>query len=112
MENLDYVGQTPECSYYGVEEMSVGERTEILDWYETQMFEVFHKRRVLESYCQDDVTVLRQACRVSRGEFMLVGNIDVFQGSITNASACNKLLRKLFLRPDTIGLIPTGIQET
>jgi len=28
--------------------------------------------------------------------------------TITIASACNKLLRKRFLKPDTIGLIPTG----
>ena len=31
-----------------------------------------------------------------------------FQESITIASACNKILRKLFLEPDTIGFIPTG----
>jgi hypothetical protein len=39
---------------------------------------------------------------------MLVGNIEVFQESVTIASACNKALRKLFQKPDTIGLIPTG----
>jgi hypothetical protein len=32
----------------------------------------------------------------------------MFQESITIASACNKVLRKRFLKPDTIGLIPTG----
>ena len=69
---------------------------------------VFDNRRVLESYCQDDVTVLRQACRVFRNEFMQIGNIDVFQESITIASACNKVFRKRFLQPDTIGLIPKG----
>jgi hypothetical protein len=44
--------------------MSAGERTEFLASYEEQKSEVFDNRRVLESYCQDDVTVLRQACRV------------------------------------------------
>jgi len=39
---------------------------------------------------------------------MQIGNIDVFLESITIASACNKLLRKRFLQPDTIGLIPAG----
>jgi hypothetical protein len=39
---------------------------------------------------------------------MAIANIDVFQESVTIASACNKVLRKLFLKPDTIGLIPTG----
>jgi hypothetical protein len=36
MEYLDYVGQIPDLSYYGVIEMNVGERTKFLDWYEDQ----------------------------------------------------------------------------
>ncbi len=52
--------------------------------------------------------MLRQACQVFRREFLEVGNIDVFQEYVTIASACNKVLRRLFLKPDTIGLIPTG----
>jgi len=54
---------------------------------------------VLESYCQGDVTVLRQACVVFRREFIKIGHIDVFVESITIASACNKVLRKRFLNP-------------
>jgi len=45
---------------------------------------------------------------VFRRKFMQTGHIDVFVESITIASACNKVLRKRFLKPDTIGLIPTG----
>ena len=41
-------------------------------------------------------------------EFAQIGNIDVFQESITIASACNKVLRKRFLQRDIIGLIPKG----
>jgi len=39
---------------------------------------------------------------------MQIGKLDVFLESITIVSACNKFLRKSFLQPDTIGLIPTG----
>ena len=70
---------------------------------------VFDNKRVLEVYCQDEVSVLRQACRVFRREFMQIGNIEVFFEAITIAFSCNKLLRKHFLKPDTIGLIPTGV---
>ena len=69
---------------------------------------MFDNRRVLETYCQDDVTVLRQECRVFRREFFQFGNIEGFLEAITIASACNKVLRKQFLKPDNIGLIPTG----
>jgi hypothetical protein len=88
--------------------MGVSERTEFLAWYEEQKLVVFNNRLKLESYCQDDVSVLRQSCQVFRNEFMGIANFDVFQESVTIASACNKVLRKLFLKPATIGLIPTG----
>ena len=39
---------------------------------------VFDNRNILEAYCQDDVTVLRQACMVFRREFIEIGNVDVF----------------------------------
>jgi hypothetical protein len=92
--------------YYGADGMSEGERNEFVAWYASQKDAVFDKRRVLEEYCQADVTVLRQACRVFRRDFMQIGNIDVFVETITIASACNKVLRKRFLKPNTIGVIP------
>jgi len=55
---------------------------------------IFDNRHVFEKHCQDDVTVLREACRVFRREFMHIRNIQVFLESITNASACNKMLCK------------------
>jgi len=63
---------------------------------------------VLEQYCQDDVTVLRQACLVFRREFLTIVNIEVFLEALAIASACKKVLRKKFLKPETIGLIPPG----
>jgi hypothetical protein len=65
-------------------------------------------RRVLESYCQDVVTVLRQASRIFRREFMNIANIDVFQEFLSIASTCNNVFQKMFLRPNTLRLIPAG----
>jgi hypothetical protein len=65
-ENLDYIGTIPDIAYYGASAMSECERRDFLEWYKGQKAEVFDNRRVLESYCQDDVTVLRQACQVFR----------------------------------------------
>jgi hypothetical protein len=59
----------PDISYYGVDEMGGGEREEFLAWYETSNSQPLHNKHVLEAYCQDDVTVLRQACRACRREF-------------------------------------------
>jgi hypothetical protein len=72
---MDYVGPIPDISYYGADAMSDAERNEFLEWYETQKTEIFNNRRVLEEYCQADVTVLRQACQVFRREFIHTGKL-------------------------------------
>jgi len=86
--------------------MGRGEREEFLAWYEARKSQRFHNKQVLEAYCQDDVKVLRQACRILRSEILQIGNIEVFLQSLTIASACNKVLRRKFLKPDTVGQIP------
>jgi len=70
-----------------------------MTWYEERRDEVFDNRRVLEQYCQDDVTVLREPCQVFRRDFMEIGNVDVFLEAVTIASACNKVFRKQFTKP-------------
>jgi hypothetical protein len=39
---------------------------------------------------------------------MEIGNIEVLLEAVTTASACNKVLRKKFLKSETFGLIPAG----
>jgi len=79
--NLDYVVKIPDIA---------SERNEFLSWYEGQKDEEFDNKRFLEAYYQDDVRVLREACRVLRREFIQIGNIDVFLESVTIASACKR----------------------
>jgi hypothetical protein len=94
-EHMNYVGPSPDVSYYGVDEMREAERKEFLSWYETvAKMEVFDKRRMLETYCQADVTVLRETCRTFRKHYLDIGNVEVFLESMTIASAHNKVFRK------------------
>ena len=46
LANLDYIGNIPDITYYGVDEVSGSERNEFLAWYEGQKDEVFINRRV------------------------------------------------------------------
>ena len=92
--NRDYVGPIPGTEQYGADQMSESERGEFMAWYDTQKDKVFDSRHVLLQYCQDDVTVLRQACQMFRSDFVEVGNVDVFLESCTIASTCNKVFRK------------------
>jgi len=79
--NLDYVGPIPDIKYFGADEMSESERKDFLSWYNEQNDIVLDNRRVLEQYCQDDVTVLRQACQIFRRDFIEIGNIGFLRGS-------------------------------
>ena len=74
----------------------------------SQKYEMFDNKRVLEAYPQDDVSVLREACRTMSSEFIKRGNIDVFLESVIIASACKKVMCKRFLKPNTMGLILSG----
>jgi len=60
--NLNYVGPMTEPGLYEVEEQSVSERREFMAWYNAKKDKVFENRQVLEKNCQNDVTVLIQAC--------------------------------------------------
>ena len=102
------MGPIPDIKQYGADEMSESERREFMSWYNTQKDKVFDNRHVFEQYCQDDVTVLHQACEIFRRDFIEIGNVDVILESFTIAFACNKVLHKRFLNSETMGLIPTG----
>jgi len=84
--------------------MSESKTRDFLAWYEIQKEKdaLFDNRCVMETYCQDDDTVLRQACRVFIREFIQIGKIEDFLDAITIISACNKVLRKQFLNRDNI----------
>jgi hypothetical protein len=105
-ENSDYIGPYPESKFFGVDYMSENERREFFEWYADVKDETFDNRKQLERYCQIDVSILKQACCEFRNLFLKIGGIDIFQEAITIASACNKVFRKKYLKPYSIGLIP------
>ena len=76
--NLNYVGSIPDMAQYGVAEMGESEREEYTSWYDAEKHKVFDNRCVLEKYCQDDVTVLRQEYQMFRRLFMDVRHVDIF----------------------------------
>jgi hypothetical protein len=80
-----------------------------MSWYDEQKEKVFDNRRVLQQIYQDDVTVLRQASQIFGRDFIEIRNIEVFLEALTIVSACNKVLRKKFLKPETVGLIPARV---
>jgi len=106
VNNLKYVGPYPEPKFYGADYMSGDERAQFLEWYEKQKDKIFFNKKVLLAYCMDDVNVLRLACCAFRILLLKLVKMDPFGEAITISSICNKVFRTMFLKPDTVGLIP------
>jgi hypothetical protein len=102
------VGPYPKPKYYGADFMSGNEQAHFLAWYEEQKGKIFHNKEELLGYCMEDVNVLRQACCAFRNLVLKLVKMDPFRQSITISSICNKVFRKMFLKPDTVGIISRG----
>lgn len=105
-ENENYVGPIPALEEYSPEIMKSGDREKFLAWYAEQRDVIFNFQEELIKYCKLDVKILRMACLAYRKIFLNIANICPFEESCTIASTCMKVYRKMFLKPDTIGIIP------
>jgi G:T-mismatch repair DNA endonuclease (very short patch repair protein) len=85
--------------------MSADERAQFLEWHQGQEGKVFSNKELL-AYCMDDVNVLRQACCAFRNLFLKLFKMDPFREAITISFICSKVFRTMFLKPDTLGIIP------
>ena len=85
-----------------------GRRSEFESWYDERVGEGYRfvMRDELLKYCRSDVEILMEGCLKFRDEFVGLTTIDPFMDGITIASVCNLVYRTLFLKKDTIGIIP------
>jgi len=102
------VGPYQEPKFYGADYMSGDEQPRFLEWYEEQKDKIFCNKQEHLAYCTDDVNVLRQACYAFRNLFLKLVKMDPFRQAITISFICNKVFRTMFLKPDTVGIIPRG----
>ena len=77
--------------------MSANERRVFIAWYDGHKVNVLDNKRVFESFCRDEVNLLR-------GMSSVEARIPTHRErrrvlvSTTTASTCNKLMRKRFLK--------------
>lgn len=107
-ENINYNGPYPDQKFYSPDTMLKDERTEFLKWYENNITlnKIFCLKYELIKYCKIDVDILRIACMRFRNILMAKTKVDPFDGPITITSTCMKVFRTMYLKPDTIALIP------
>jgi len=110
-ENQHYVGQYPDKSYYGYEEMKKADREKFEEWYESIGNETFDFRNEMSEYCKSDVDILRRGYMKFRELFIEIASIDPFQ-YITIASVCQAIYKSKFLPENTIGICDEAQVDT
>ncbi|KAJ8911928.1 hypothetical protein NQ315_016269 [Exocentrus adspersus] len=108
ISNADYVGPLPAIEYYSPDSMKIEERQKFLDWHKQHENDKFDLRKELIEYCISDVEILTEACRKFRQQMLQTGNVCPFTEACTIASCCNKVFRRNFLKPRSMGIIPKG----
>ncbi|KAJ8953532.1 hypothetical protein NQ317_000050 [Molorchus minor] len=104
--NKNYVGPLPPVAYYDPDNMKEVAREKFLQWYEEHKSSEFNMQKDIVEYCISDVEILKMACLKFRRHMLETSNVCPFTEACTIASACNKVFRRNFLEPNTIGIIP------
>ena len=109
-EHWNYVGKSPDISYYAPNEMHVDEAAEIKAWHHQQHDKVFNFRKEMLDYCLQDVRILLAAIQVAVREDFDLMDFDGMAECCTIASKTMMFFRHDFLKDNTIGVISqTGI---
>lgn len=109
-ENQNYIGPIPALEYYDADNLKGEARKNLLKWYSEKVEEnyIFDFQKEIVEYCISDVEILTKACLKFRQQLIDTSNVCPFFEACTVASTCNKVFRRNFLEPNTIGIIPKG----
>ncbi|CAH2008745.1 unnamed protein product [Acanthoscelides obtectus] len=108
LAHQNYVGPIPALDFYDPDHLKEDAREKLLKWHGERQAEgyVFDFQKEIVEYCISDVEILTQACLKFRDLMKTETTVDPFQESTTIASCCNKVFRRNFLKPETIGILP------
>lgn len=111
-ENEFYVGDVPDKSFYGYDQMSSKDKDEFDVWYERESIEKkgqWNNREELLRYCRMDVILLKDGCLKFRSLVMgAVDNHDPFLCQTLSGSAMT-IFKTLFMEDKTIAALKVNI---
>ena len=112
-ENYNYCGVYPDKKFYSSAYFSYEKKQEFDNWYETVKNLEFNFKKEFEDYCWSDVCLLTKGCLEFRKIIIEQTKIDLndpgidpFNRSLTIASLCNLIFRKICMDENTIAVIP------
>jgi len=111
LENQAYVGQYPDKSFYGYDQMKTEDAIVFLKWHTSMAGETFNFQEEFLEYCKMDVKILERGWYAFTDLFChlevtpgVVNNLNP-SDSITIASYVQKLFRTFFLPKNSINII-------
>ncbi|KAG5876882.1 hypothetical protein JTB14_007458 [Gonioctena quinquepunctata] len=109
VDKQNYIGLIPPLEYYDPDNAKDEKaREELMKWHADKVATnyVFHFQKEIEEYCISDVDILTESCLKFRDLLISETQVCPFMEATTIASTCNKVYRRNFLKPNTIGIIP------
>jgi hypothetical protein len=106
--NQEYVGVgLPDMKYYGVENMDSKSREKFEKWWQAENSKQlpYNFAEELETYCRQDVEILKESCLAYRKLMCEETHCDPFQ-FVTCASVCSAVYQSTFMPEDSIGTVP------
>ncbi|KAK3742921.1 hypothetical protein QZH41_004491 [Actinostola sp. cb2023] len=114
-ENKRYVGPDPPLDDYGIDDMESMDQEALRTWWEEvrrRTGDVFDFQRELLEYCIQDVMVLTRGCLKFHELYAELFRVDPFQECVTIAGTCLTVLKKNYLRENTLGWCPHSATVT
>ena len=107
-EHQIYEGYMPDKSYDDPDGMLPARKNEFETWYDEKVSEryIFNFQHELLTYCQSDVTLLKQGCMKFQSQFKDICGFNPMEHCITIASACNVAFRKNWMDENKIAVEP------
>ena len=104
----------PKLKYYSLQGKSSDEKQKFLQWYKDNKHRPFDFNAQILEYCKIDTKILMECIIKFRKDFMAITadadkcpqGICPYTGAISLAGAASITYRCLFLRPETIALLP------
>ncbi|XP_025766946.1 uncharacterized protein LOC112848118 [Oreochromis niloticus] len=102
-ETLKYVGPYPPPSAYSIERMTTKGRDDFYKWYDSVSSGTFNFMKEALSYCENDVEILAEGCKLFRNGFIEETGVDPFSRN-TLASACLKTFLTNFMPANSLAI--------
>ncbi|KAL3987174.1 homeobox protein Nanog [Sarotherodon galilaeus] len=102
-ETLKYVGPYPPPSAYSIERMTTKSRDDFYKWYDSVSSGTFNFMKEAMSYCENDVEILAEGCKLFRNGFIEETGVDPFSRN-TLASACLKTFLTNFMPANSLAI--------